>query len=476
MKRFFIVIGISIISQVAMAQWTFTTSVSKSGKCSGLEALGANIWAAIGHGVSGQNNFATKEQCEASRASFSGTYSEGGCTTRVITTPCKGPAGALNGVDIYGPSKGSSFNSTNPVNEINDWSNNDMERMLALNPEFKSKEPNNITTGDPAFDNLIENMPYSDEAFSGRMPRGSTHIKTDDNITFIGQPVKGNGIHVPDDFTSKPFDYGLGIWSSDDLKPVELPQEAVRLYGDINYVERKEGIAEKVKTAISSLDDRLDWYKAEDGNVFQYMYTRWGRENVMAGVDLWERYRVGERISNAWDKVKEVASDPLGAWEKKREEIVDGINENKDEHIGSGILFLLKPQNQVMGENAQDTYNTIKGSVNFVFKDISKSVDYAASGKVPDYMKTIEKVGDDMSGLAGRVAERSAGTPNLSKITKPITDVYRQPKEKQGKEISNITGKELKKRAKSTIKDSKYYKSSKEKAIRLLDPNHVITE
>lgn len=155
MRRFFLIIGISIVSQLAVAQWTFTTSVSKSGKCSGLEALGANIWAAIGHGVSGQNNFATKEQCEASRASFSGTYSEGGCTTRVITTPCKGPAGALNGVDIYGPSKGSSFNSTNPVNEINDWSNDDMERMLALNNKFESEEPAFVQTGDVQFNNAI---------------------------------------------------------------------------------------------------------------------------------------------------------------------------------------------------------------------------------------------------------------------------------------------------------------------------------
>ena len=470
------IVGISIVSQFAVAQWRFTVTISKSGNCSGLDgAISVRVAESMAKHYN-EKTYSSLQDCETFRAIANAPVSDDGCKIRLIATPCSGPGGAKGGVDVFGVGKGTSFYSVNGVNEINDWSNDDMERMLALNPEFKSKEPNNITTGDPAFDNLIVNMPYSDEAFSGRMPRGSTHIKTDDNITLIGQPVKGNGIHVPDDFTSKPFDYGLGVWSSDDLKPVELPQETVRLYGDINYVERKEGIAEKVKTAISSLDDRLDWYKAEDGNVFQYMYTRWGKENVMAGVDLWERYRVGERISNAWDKVKEVASDPLGAWEKKREEIVDGINENKDEHIGSGILFLLKPQNQVMGENAQDTYNTIKGSVNFIFKDISKSVDYAASGKVPDYMKTIEKVGDEISGLAGRVAERSVGTPNLSKITKPITDVYRQPKEKQGKEIANITGKELKKRAKSTIKDSKYYKGSKEKAIRLLDPSHVITE
>ena len=458
------------VSQVTMAQWTYVLTIKANSSPT-----------IIKHGP-----YSSKAECEQNRlldiaantqSSYIGGDGWGGLISiNATATPCTGPGGgAIGNVDVLGVSKGSGFYSTNLVNEINDWSNDDMERMLALNPEYNIKDSKTVTTGDVAFDNLIENIHYSDEAFSGRMPRGNTNIEADDNIVAIGQPVRGNGVLVPDDFTDRPFT-GLGGWSSDDLKSVELPQGTFRLYGDINYNERKQSVTDKVKSAISSLDERLDWYKAEDSNAFQYMYTRWGKENVMAGVDLWERYHIGERFSNAWDKVKEVTTDPLGTWEKKREEMVDRINENKDEHIGSGILFLLKPQDQVAGENAQDTYSTLKGSIKFVFEDISKSVDYAASGKVPDYMRTVEKVGGDVSGLAGRVAERSTGLPNLSKITKPITDVYRQPREKQGKEIANITGKELKKRAKSTVKDNKYYKGSKEKVVRLLDPNHVITE
>ena len=34
---------------------------------------------------------------------------------------------------------------------------------------------------------------------------------------------------------------------------------------NVNNVKRKEGITDKIKTALSSLDERLDWYKAEDG-------------------------------------------------------------------------------------------------------------------------------------------------------------------------------------------------------------------
>ena len=198
MKRFFIVIGISIVSQVAVAQWTFTSSVSKSGNCSGLDALGANVWAAIGSQVPGQLNFATKDQCEASRVNYSGTYSVGGCTTRVITYPCKGPAGALNGVDILGPSKGNSFNSTNPVNEIYDWSNDDMERMLALNPEYKSSAPIDLSMGDAETDQLRSHLrrsatftidPNNPFVSTNMRKGGSSTIITEDLIPLKERPA-----------------------------------------------------------------------------------------------------------------------------------------------------------------------------------------------------------------------------------------------------------------------------------------------
>lgn len=228
LKRHILLFGFFIVAHVAVAQWTFTTSVSKSGNCPGLEALGANIWAAIGQGVSGQNNFATKEQCEASRAGFSGTYSEGGCTTRVITTPCKGPAGALNGVDILGPSKGSSFYSTNPVNEINDWSKDEAIRRMGLDKNYTSDESTNVLTGDDDFDRIIENMHYSDEAISGRMPAGSTVFieKPKENVVEFGPPSKSLGVKVSDDFMTTPFDK-LGVWHSDDLKPLNVDLKPV---------------------------------------------------------------------------------------------------------------------------------------------------------------------------------------------------------------------------------------------------------
>lgn len=220
MKRISIIIGISIVSQLAVAQCKLTATLSTSGNCSG--NIDAGLQKAVAEAMVKHYNGKTLSpgDCEQARKyliSLSG--SSGGCTVR-INAVCGGCAGTAGTVDVLGVDKGGSFYSTTGVDEINNWSKDDAWRRMALDSKYESKEPNTIATGDPAFDNLIESMPYSDEAFSGRMPRGSTHIMTDGKITAIGQPVKGKGVIVPDDFTKKPFDYGLGVWSSDDLKPL----------------------------------------------------------------------------------------------------------------------------------------------------------------------------------------------------------------------------------------------------------------
>ena len=223
MKRFFIVITISIVSQVAVAQWRYTLTIS-SGSTPTVINCGP---------------YSTKVECEQHRQldiaantwsnSIGGDGWGGMISVKATATPCSGPASSTIGnLDVLGVDKGNSFYSTNGANDIRDWANDDMEKILALNPEYSPKEPKTVATGDISFDNIIESMPYSDEAFSGRMPRGTTkYIKPDNDIVAIGHPVRGNGILVPDDFTSKPFDYGLGVWSSDDLNPLNVDLKPV---------------------------------------------------------------------------------------------------------------------------------------------------------------------------------------------------------------------------------------------------------
>jgi len=160
MKRFFIVIGISIVSQIAVAQWKYTVSLSTSG-CDYLEKKMAegqvNYWMGEGY-----RTFGNKNECEQSRQFvMSQSYTNGNCRVRYIASPCTGPSGTSNSVDVLRINRGSSSYSTNPVNEINDWSKDYMERMLALNKDFHSSNPTNVATGDPSFDDVRLKSDYS---------------------------------------------------------------------------------------------------------------------------------------------------------------------------------------------------------------------------------------------------------------------------------------------------------------------------
>lgn len=224
-KRLAVLLCVFIVSQMAVAQWHYSVSVTTNG-CGYLDKRVAESQVKYWMGE-GYKTFSNKNECEQSRMFvMSQSYTDGSCRVNYIASPCTGPVGSSGNASIFNSNNGSSFYSTNPANEIRDWSNDDMERMLALNPKFNFQELKTVATGDIAFDNLIENMSYSDEAFSNRMPSRSSYVEADDNIVAIGQPVRGRGIIVPDDFTDRPFT-GLGVWSSDDLKTLNIDLKPV---------------------------------------------------------------------------------------------------------------------------------------------------------------------------------------------------------------------------------------------------------
>ena len=156
MKRYLFVIGISIVSQFAVAQWKFNISLSVNG-CTGFDKT-YESWANAQlkqWNATLISGFPTKSECETARSVvLSSSVTDGKCKVQFTASPCVGSGGAVGSVDVLGVSKGSSFNSTNPVNEINDWSNDDMERMLALNPEFTKIPIVEISMGSPEIDKV----------------------------------------------------------------------------------------------------------------------------------------------------------------------------------------------------------------------------------------------------------------------------------------------------------------------------------
>lgn len=158
----------------AYAQYTFTLNVSWSGNCSGYTAqMNQMMGKYKSQAITG---FPTRELCEQTRAMC---HQELGhieiiyydvktgkeikreatnCKLNVSTTPCTGHpmAGSVGTLNALGVSQGSSFYSSNTANEIQNWSEDDMERMLALNPEYKTSSPVELSMGDENTD-LVRN-------------------------------------------------------------------------------------------------------------------------------------------------------------------------------------------------------------------------------------------------------------------------------------------------------------------------------
>ena len=156
-KKIVLLIGISIVSQFAVAQCRLTATLSTSGNCRG--SIDVGVERAVAEGFVKHYNgktFTNGNECNNARIellSLSGSV--GGCTIR-ISASCNGCEAGSGAVDVLGVDKGTSFYSVNGVNEINDWSNDDMERMLALNPNYSSIEPERIVTGDPDLNSFID--------------------------------------------------------------------------------------------------------------------------------------------------------------------------------------------------------------------------------------------------------------------------------------------------------------------------------
>lgn len=175
-KRLAVLLCVFIVSQMAVAQWHYSVSVTTNG-CGYLDKSVAESQVKYWMGE-GYKTFSNKNECEQSRMFvMSQSYTDGSCRVNYIASPCTGPSGFSNSVEVLGINKGSSFYSTNPVNEINDWSNDDMERMLALNPKYNNNSPNTMETGDINYDRarLNERNNFGTPSYSGNNYTGDRY-------------------------------------------------------------------------------------------------------------------------------------------------------------------------------------------------------------------------------------------------------------------------------------------------------------
>lgn len=219
MKRTYLIIICCIVSQVAVAQCRVTMTLSINGCTGDLDGRVAErtAEALFNHYVEQAGiGFSTLQECNTFRNIVISELdmSYGTCRIRVNVSPCMGCSGSLsNSANIIAIGQGQSFYSTNSANEIRNWSEDDIERMIALNKEYVPYyDMSGINTGDTDFDKARYEL-------TGNMPEGSTRfIKKDDNqIVSISPPSKGTGVVIPNEyFDGKIFNSGGG-GSSNDL-------------------------------------------------------------------------------------------------------------------------------------------------------------------------------------------------------------------------------------------------------------------
>ena len=397
--------------------------------------------------------FQSLPECNTARNivnNMSNELSSGSCRIRFIVGPCQGNAienvlqigapGSVGTPNVQGVSVGTSFYSTNPVNEVNDWEQDTELRDLVLNQKHQhlAAAPAHQPSGDSEFDRA-----RNEYEFTGNMPAGNNFFSMRNR----------KDVQSIDDWTA-----------SDDLKPINIELRPVE---STSFPDtEKDGV---VMRTLNSIDSRLDYYGEfgdGNGNAFQYMYTHWGRENVMAGVDLWNNMNIGERLQGAWYSLKNNGLNNL----------TDGL---------SGAVKNLLPNNVVTSaKRAKEIFNAEQGIIPNVVQLVKDAPDMIERGQTIDIPHTVHQLSEPINELA-----INSGVPQLKsayKQLRQVEDIYYLPsKEQQRTSIETMIRKDadsvLKKSRTFAVKQTDTYKKwdayknkVKEKAKRLVDPYHVL--
>ena len=165
----------------------------------------------------------TADWCEAARETVLSWNSTTACRIKVVASQCVGPnGGKIGDINLQGPSTGSSYYSTNPAEEVQNWAEDAEAMMDALNANSGS----GIVTDDGYL-------------FTGRMPGDiKKFIASEDGLAEIRNPGKHSGVTGLDDYINSDRKF-TGIdpwedWRSDDLNPINIKLKP------LNYRKPKE--------------------------------------------------------------------------------------------------------------------------------------------------------------------------------------------------------------------------------------------
>lgn len=371
---------------VSNAQVKYTATITGyGGNCNSVSDGGVNtglLWIRV---VESRVNHANTTEypdcatCEQIRSALTGALSSYGCIVYVTTTPCT-PCGGVNGFgnsiiseepSVIGLSQGTSFFSSNPANEIQDWAEDNEELLRILGGEETHRSE------------IVMENGY---VFSAHMPGTIDRFIKTDELARTDALGTGSGAHVPDDLLNgnRPFQsLGPWDWQSDDLNRIRVNMEPIDL-SDLLPLLVAEQLKRDKEIVLGDIDDIADICK-EVANIL--MSSRIGilpgamldvainlyAENIKAGY-LGFKGEIIDATDIFINTLDKSASEIIGDWGSDR--VNDGVVQ-----LGSTGVFGIPVSEQhsnagISGIGKVLSIGSVGGSIKRIYQRHTNDYEY----------------------------------------------------------------------------------------------------
>lgn len=272
----YLVVLLALVGLIpANAQYTFTIDGGFSGDCArviGVRELNTQLQQLKGQAISG---FPDQSSCEQVRNLVNSVKAQAemiiydartgrtidrkkyNCYFKLTASPCTGRPmnrSTINiGVpNIKGVNQGTSFYSTNGAQEINDWSNNYMEQILALKKNAQKQMTTTVSTGDDEYDRARNSsLPVidPDKPFLSVNLRDENGNMAEPNELYFGEVMRPN---------DERYNYFLEKEFTDEFYLEYYKTTKINIYEILNKSEKSGSDLELIKAYQKWLKQKTD--------------------------------------------------------------------------------------------------------------------------------------------------------------------------------------------------------------------------
>lgn len=424
----------------ANAQYTFSLDVSWSGNCDGYTAqMNQAMGKYKSQSISG---FPTRELCEQSRImceqilthiAVAAGLKTANCKISYTTTPCTGRpmAGTVGTLNALGVSQGTSFYSANSANEIQNWSSDDMERMLALDANRVLEQEQFVPIVDSKYKSALIEL------------NGKTYFRSL-NVDEQGGMLTGSS-------------------DLDTFEPVWQMEKKSRNLPDVDVYAYKDRITNEAEDMLSDLLNRVNMSREDlENKIPEWSY-------ILNDFILDERNKYISSKSNL-EKAYALAEYKVEYKAILNLKHIDGVDEDRRDTENAYRMLYGKTREQWYQEELQKKEKELisKGISIEDIKRIKKQTEKESI--VKDHVSTLEGISEGID----KINEGFVGNETISQIVSGISIgaasgvmINNHITIESYKIVANALKKELDDSEQRHIKDETYLKEQQDKIVDL---------